>query len=225
MFVFWYSLLFVCELCFLVAAVEPVRDLCPWTLQALFFLWWTRWLLAVQVFNPDFYWSGWRGVLFWGLQCLGSLVYAEGKPGCFRILYLCGMVFSAFCAYLYDLAAPAGAQRDALFLVSLAINLLLWVLLSALVELKHAVTARIKPGQNNFSGGIRQALGFALPILHAGSWLAWGMLLQAGKKRVAFLMYFGCTATQLGALRVQIRERRLNREVRMELVEINTYFK
>lgn len=223
MYVFWYSLLFACELCFLVTLVEPLRQLCPWNLQFLFFMWWVRWVLAVQVLNPDFYWSAWRGVLFWTLQCLSSFIYIEEKALFFKLCYLCGTIASACFAYPYDMETPKATCRDALFLVFLAINLLFCVLISALVDLHHSVNVWIRSTQGELSGTVRQVVPFILPMLHAGAWLTWGILLQAGRTREAFLMYFGCTAAQLGTLTLQIKEKRLKREIELELVEINTY--
>ena len=142
----------------------------------------------------------------------------------FWILYLCGTVVCAFFAYLYELETPKATHRDALFLVFLAINLLFWILLSALVDLKNLVTGYINSRQHDLSDTIRQAMTFVLPIVHAGCWLMWGILLQADKQREAFLLYFGCSAAQAGALCVQIKERRFRRQLGLELVEVKTYF-
>lgn len=223
MYVFCYALLFICELLVLVSFLESLRQLCPWTTQALFLLWWFRWLLAVQVLNPDFYWSVWRGVSFWGLQCLSSFIYVQDKHLFFGLLYLCGVMVSGFSAYLHDSGNSRLKPRDSFFLVFLAINLLACVLLWALVDLQHLVQSWVRARQRGVSNKIREAMTFTLPLTHAGCWLLWGILLQAGQTREAFLMYFGCTAAQFGALHVQMQERRFQREVDLELVEIQTY--
>lgn len=199
---FWFRFLFLAELLYLVTLVDTITSTDCVMKKVVYLLIWTRWMLGVQILNPDFQWTYFTNILFWLLETLlPSIIY-------FNNLWLRSLFFAAiFISYLLTSnESVESLDKGGIFLLLMSIFLVLVTFISIIFtsfinyRMYESLSSTGKGGALCFNPFLQGKCVGLIPLLHALFWAIWGLLLITIRIHVGFLFRFACTCSLFSKL-------------------------